>query len=188
MPTPAPPPADPRRRDGTPARGDSPPDNPRVLAGRYRLDAVIGKGSMGTVWSATDQVLHRQVAIKEIDFPPGTPAAERAQLEHRTLREARAIAALSNPYVITLFDILTLDNGPVIVMELLHSRSLAEILRKVGRLPDGQAATVGVAVASGLHRRARCWHHPPRRQARQRVDLRRRPDQAHRFRHRPQLG
>ena len=150
MPTPAPPPADPRRRDNTPARGDSPPDNPRVLAGRYRLDAVIGKGSMGTVWSATDQVLHRQVAIKEIDFPPGTPAAERAQLEHRTLREARAIAALSNPYVITLFDILTLDNGPVIVMELLHSRSLAEILRKVGRLPDGQAATVGVAVASGL--------------------------------------
>jgi serine/threonine protein kinase len=121
-----------------------------VLAGRYRLDAVIGKGSMGTVWSATDQVLHRQVAIKEIDFPPGTPAAERAQLEHRTLREARAIAALSNPYVITLFDILTLDNGPVIVMELLHSRSLAEILRKIGRLPDGQAATVGVAVASGL--------------------------------------
>ncbi len=121
-----------------------------MLAGRYRLDAVIGKGSMGTVWSATDQVLHRQVAIKEIDFPPGTPAAERAQLEHRTLREARAIAALSNPYVITLFDILTLDNGPVIVMELLHSRSLAEILRKVGRLPDGQAATVGVAVAAGL--------------------------------------
>jgi serine/threonine protein kinase len=105
---------------------------------------------MGTVWAATDQILNRQVAIKEIDFPVGTPAAERAQLEHRTLREARAIAALSNPYVITLFDILTLDNGPVIVMELLHSRSLAEILRKVGRLPDGQAATIGVAVASGL--------------------------------------
>jgi serine/threonine protein kinase len=105
---------------------------------------------MGTVWAATDEVLHRQVAIKEIDFPVGIPAAERAQLEHRTLREARAIAALSNPYVITLFDILTLDNGPVIVMELLRARSLAEILRKVGRLPDGQAATVGVAVASGL--------------------------------------
>jgi len=150
VPAAIPPSADPRRSVGKPARGDSPPDNPRVLSGRYRLDSIIGKGSMGTVWSATDQVLHRQVAIKEIDFPPGTPAAERAQLEHRTLREARAIAALSNPYVITLFDILTLDNGPVIVMELLHSRSLAEILRKVGRLPDGQAATVGVAVASGL--------------------------------------
>ncbi len=150
MTTPAPPPSDLPGAGGVPARGPSPADHPRVLVGRYRLDSVIGKGSMGTVWSATDQVLHRQVAIKEIDFPVGTPAAERAQLEHRTLREARAIAALSNPYVITLFDILTLDNGPVIVMELLHSRSLAEILRKVGRLPDGQAATIGVAVASGL--------------------------------------
>jgi len=105
---------------------------------------------MGTVWLATDEVLHRQVAIKEIDFPPGTPPAERAQLEHRTLREARAIAALSNPYVITLFDILNLEQGPVIVMELLRARSLAEILKKAGRLPDGQAATIGVAVASGL--------------------------------------
>ncbi len=150
MTPPSPPQPDPTGAGGVPARGPSPADHPRVLVGRYRLDSVIGKGSMGTVWSATDQILHRQVAIKEIDFPVGTPAAERAQLEHRTLREARAIAALSNPYVITLFDILTLDNGPVIVMELLHSRSLAEILRKVGRLPDGQAATIGVAVASGL--------------------------------------
>jgi len=121
-----------------------------VLAGRYRLDSVIGRGSMGTVWAATDQVLQRHVAIKEIDFPPGTPAGERRQLEERTLREARAIAALSNPYVITLFDILTVPTGPVIVMELLHARSLADILRRVGRLPDGQAATIGVAVASGL--------------------------------------
>ncbi|MGS0686172.1 protein kinase domain-containing protein [Nakamurella sp. GG22] len=151
MPPPAPPqPPDRRGGDGIPVRGPSPADHPRVLAGRYRLDSVIGKGSMGTVWAATDEILHRQVAIKEIDFPPGTPAAERAQLEHRTLREARAIAALSNPYVITLFDILTLEQGPVIVMELLRARSLAEILRKVGRLPDGQAATIGVAVASGL--------------------------------------
>ena len=150
MTAPVPPSPDLPGASRVPARGPSPADNPRRLAGRYRLDAVIGKGSMGTVWSATDEILHRQVAIKEIDFPPGTPAGERAQLEHRTLREARAIAALSNPYVITLFDILTLENGPVIVMELLHARSLAEMLRKVGRLPDGQAATIGVAVASGL--------------------------------------
>src|SRR4029079_14682022 len=98
-----------------------------------------------TVWAATDEVLHRQVAIKEIHFPVGIPAAERAQLEHRTLREARAIAALSNPYVITLFDILTLDNGPVIVMELLHARSLAEILRNVGLLPERHRALVVVS-------------------------------------------
>ncbi len=135
--------------DGTSDQAQS-VENARVLAGRYRLDAVIGKGSMGTVWAATDQVLHRRVAIKEIDFPVGMPRAERADLEARTMREARAIAALSNPFVITLFDILTLPGGPVIVMELLHARSLSTILKKVGRLPDGQAATVGVAVASGL--------------------------------------
>ena len=150
MSSPVPPPPDRPVRGGARASNQTPGVLPRVLAGRYRLDSVIGKGSMGTVWAATDQVLHRQVAIKEIDFPPGTPAAERAQLEARTLREARAIAALSNPYVITLFDILTLDHGPVIVMELLRARSLAEILRHIGRLPDGQAATIGVAVASGL--------------------------------------
>ncbi len=122
----------------------------RRLGDRYRLDRIIGRGSMGTVWSATDEVLHRQVAIKQIDFPPGMPDDEMDQLERRTLREARAIAALSNPYVITLFDILTLTSGPLIVMELLQARSLADVIKQVGRLPDGQAATVGVAVASGL--------------------------------------
>jgi len=132
----------------TPAHGL--PPGGRTLAGRYRLESVIGKGSMGTVWAATDEVLHRRVAIKEIDFPPGMPPGEIQQLHKRTLREARAVAALSNPYVITLFDILTLHTGPVIVMELLHARSLAEVIKHVGRLPDGQAATIGVAVASGL--------------------------------------
>ena len=134
-----------------PRRRDSAADLPgRRLGNRYRLDRVIGRGSMGTVWAATDDVLHRQVAIKQIDYPPGMPDDEIDQLERRTLREARAIAALSNPYVITLFDILTLPSGPVIVMELLRARSLADIIKQVGRLPDGQAATVGVAVASGL--------------------------------------
>ena len=127
--------------DGAPARR---------LAGRYRLDAVIGKGSMGTVWAATDEVLQRRVAIKEIDYPPGMSSDEVRQLQQRTLREARAIGALSNPYVVTLFDILTLETGPVIVMELLRARSLADVIKQVGRLSDGQAATIGVAVAGGL--------------------------------------
>ena len=70
------------------------PPGGRTLAGRYRLESVIGKGSMGTVWAATDEVLHRRVAIKEIDFPPGMPPGEIQQLQKRTLREARAVAAL----------------------------------------------------------------------------------------------
>jgi serine/threonine protein kinase len=122
----------------------------RTIAGRYRLDRVLGKGSMGTVWAAYDETLHRRVAIKEIYFPAGTPAAEASMLIERTLREARAIAQLSHPNVITLYDILTLPTGPVIVMEVLAARSLGEVLKEVGPLTTGQAATVGLAVAAGL--------------------------------------
>ena len=76
--------------------------------------------------------------------------SEAGQLRQRALREVRAVAALSSPYVVTVFDVLTVDGDPVIVMELLPSRSLAEVLRDVGRLTDGQAGTVGVAVGSAL--------------------------------------
>lgn len=122
----------------------------RLLAGRYRLDAEIGRGSMGTVWDAYDGILRRRVAIKELNFPAGIPAAEAEVLADRTLREARAIAALSHPHVVTLFDILTLASGPVIVMELMLARSLADILKTHGPLSVRDAATIGRAVASGL--------------------------------------
>jgi len=124
--------------------------SPRVLAGRYRLDSEIGRGAMGTVWDAYDEVLRRRVAIKEVDFPAGMPVAEVEQLADRTLREARAIAALSHPHVITLYDILTLPSGPVIVMELMRARSLAEVLAQDGPLDDRRAAIIGHAVAGGL--------------------------------------
>lgn len=141
------PPAAPTRDDydalGQPAGG-------RIIAGRYRLDTMIGEGAMGTVWAATDQVLLRRVAIKDIKYPPGTPTAEATQLQHRLLREARAVAALSHPNVITVYDILTTATGPVIVMELLHARSVAEIVREQGRVTPARAAVIGVAVASAL--------------------------------------
>ncbi len=142
----APPPGDRPR----PAGAERIPATGRTVAGRYRLDRVLGKGSMGTVWAAYDEILHRRVAIKEIYIPIGTPGTEAADLVERTLREARAIAALSHPNVITLYDILTLDGGPVIVMEVLASRSLGEVIKETGPLTAGQAATVGLAVAAGL--------------------------------------
>src|SRR5664279_4304922 len=122
----------------------------RLVAGRYRLDTMIGHGSTGTVWAATDQLLRRRVALKKINLPRGMPA-EAAQLQQRTLREARAAAALSSPHVVTVFDILpATPTGPVIVMELLDGQSLAQLIHRLGRLPPGQAATIGVAVASAL--------------------------------------
>ena len=122
----------------------------RMLAGRYRLDSEIGHGAMGTVWNAYDEVLRRRVAIKEVNLPAGMPPSEAEQLADRTLREARAIASLSHPHVVTLFDILTPDTGPVIVMELIVARSLAEILKDSGPLGDTNAAAIGEAVSAGL--------------------------------------
>lgn len=114
------------------------------------MEATIGRGAMGTVWRAYDDVVHRRVAIKEINFPRGMPSDEISMLTDRTLREARAIGALSHPHVITLFDILTVDGRPFIVMELLDARSLADVLKQDGPLLPGQAGTIGVAVAGGL--------------------------------------
>lgn len=122
----------------------------RILGGRYRLDAVVGQGAMGRVWAAHDEVLNRPVAIKEVDFPPGMPQSEVDQIARRTMREARAVASVSDPHVVTIFDMLSLPHGPAIVMELLTARSLAEILRLDGPMTDGEAAAVGLSVAAGL--------------------------------------
>lgn len=121
-----------------------------MVAGRYRLRSVLGSGSMGTVWSAYDEFLHRQVAVKEMKVPPGIPASQADELRERTLREARAIAVLSHPNVIILHDVAREDDQPFVVMELLPSRSLAHMLRDHGPLTVEQAAAVGIAVASAL--------------------------------------
>ncbi|WP_073488116.1 serine/threonine-protein kinase [Streptoalloteichus hindustanus] len=123
---------------------------PRRVAGRYRLDHVIGRGAMGTVWSAHDEILRRRVAVKEVLLPPGIPDHEADELRERTLREARAIAVLSHPNVVTLHDVVQEHGEPFVVMELLPSRSLAALVRRLGRLSTEQAAAVGDAVAAAL--------------------------------------
>jgi tRNA A-37 threonylcarbamoyl transferase component Bud32 len=125
-------------------------EEPRVIAGRYRLRSVLGSGSMGTVWSAYDEFLQRPVAVKEIRLPPGVTSAQADELRERTLREARAIAVLSHPNVIVLHDVARQDGEPFVVMELLASHSLAELIREHGPLMVEQAAAVGDAVAAAL--------------------------------------
>ncbi|WP_238598734.1 serine/threonine-protein kinase [Saccharothrix sp. ALI-22-I] len=124
--------------------------NDRLIAGRYRLRHVLGRGSMGTVWAAHDEVLRRDVAVKEILRPGGTPGDEAEVLRERTLREARSAAALAHPNLVTLYDVVQVDGDPYVVMELVPSSSLAEVVRQRGPLTDVQGAVVADAVAAAL--------------------------------------
>ncbi|MCX5376432.1 serine/threonine-protein kinase [Streptomyces sp. NBC_00091] len=133
------------------ASADAPAkDKGRLLAGRYRLGAVLGKGGMGTVWRAEDEVLGRTVAVKELRFSSGVDEDEKRRLITRTLREAKAIARIRSEGAVTVFDVVDEDARPWIVMELIEGPSLAEFVRENGPLTPHRAAEVGLAVLDVL--------------------------------------
>ncbi|MBW0106260.1 serine/threonine protein kinase, partial [Pseudonocardia sp. KRD-291] len=105
---------------------------------------------MGTVWSGFDDVLQRRVAIKELKIPDGMPSGEEVELRERMMREARALAGLSHPNVVTVFDVLDSGGEPLVVMELVPSRDLASAIGELGRLNRAQAAVVGFGTAAAL--------------------------------------
>ena len=119
----------------------------RLIGERYRLRHVLGRGSMGIVWAAHDEVLRRDVAVKEVLRPPGTTDGEAEVLRERTMREARSVARLSHPNLVTLYDVVQLDGDPYVVMELVPSSSLADLIRLRGPLTLEQGAfSSGVSV------------------------------------------
>ncbi|MFI9750823.1 serine/threonine-protein kinase [Streptomyces collinus] len=137
-------------RAGT-SRQDTRQDNrERLLAGRYRLGKVLGRGGMGTVWRAQDETLGRTVAVKELRFPSNIDEEEKRRLITRTLREAKAIARIRNNSAVTVFDVVQEDDRPWIVMELVEGKSLAEVIREDGLLEPKRAAEVGLAVLDVL--------------------------------------
>ncbi|MPQ98308.1 protein kinase [Modestobacter sp. I12A-02628] len=105
---------------------------------------------MGVVWRATDHVLEREVALKEITFPLHTTAEEREVLRERTRREARAAARLDHPNVTTVYDVVEDGGEPWLVMEHVPSRSLQEIVDADGPLPPATVARIGLDVLSAL--------------------------------------
>ncbi|MFD2091574.1 serine/threonine-protein kinase [Blastococcus deserti] len=122
----------------------------RLVAGRYRLQSQLGGGGMGTVWLARDELLGRQVALKQVLTPPGISAADADQQRQRALREGRIAARLSHPHAISVYDV-ALENGqPWLVMEYLPSRSLATVLAEDGVLRVDQVAQIGAQVADAL--------------------------------------
>src|SRR4051794_30082275 len=101
---------------------------------------------MGVVWQAYDELLHREVAVKEMHFPPGLSAEDRERLIARTLREARAVAAVETPAAVRVFDIVEQDGRPWIVMELLRGQTLTDLLRQRTTLPPHEVARIGLAL------------------------------------------
>ncbi|WP_217222306.1 serine/threonine-protein kinase [Streptomyces anulatus] len=122
----------------------------RLLAGRYRLGEVLGRGGMGTVWRADDETLGRTVAVKELRFPSAIDEDEKRRLITRTLREAKAIARIRNNSAVTVYDVVDEDDRPWIVMELIEGKSLAEAIREDGTLTPRRAAEVGLAILDVL--------------------------------------
>ncbi|WP_245727424.1 serine/threonine-protein kinase [Streptomyces vietnamensis] len=130
-------------------------DRRPLVDGRFRLISRLGSGGMGTVWRARDIALDRDVALKEVR--PPDPAVEdanpgfAAQLRERAVREARALARLSNPHVVTIHHIVEPQDGshPWIVMELVEGSSVYDRLA-AGPMPVPEVLVLGRQVLSAL--------------------------------------
>src|SRR5919108_3912896 len=121
----------------------SAPAPDRMVADRYALNAPLGRGGMGVVWRAHDAVLGREVAIKEVVFPPTMPEEERRPAQARVLREARAAARLNHPGAVTLFDVVQDRGNTFIVMELVAAPTLADLVGEQGPLAVERVAELG---------------------------------------------
>ncbi|MFJ9868506.1 serine/threonine-protein kinase [Streptomyces sp. NPDC101165] len=129
--------------------GERSPDG-RLIGGRYRLLERLGAGPSGTVRRARDEQGRRDVAVKE-PVLPGDPAddEESRRIAHRLHTEARAAARVRHPSAVTLYDVVTENGLPWIVMELVQGESLREALGR-GPLEPAEAARVGLAVLGAL--------------------------------------
>ncbi|MGH1551315.1 serine/threonine-protein kinase [Streptomyces sp. L7] len=122
----------------------------RLVGGRYRLLERIGSGGMGTVWRAFDELVDREVAVKQPRLPGDPEDEEFQRAAHRLYREARAAARVDHPSAVAIHDVVIEDDQlPWIVMELVRGESLHELLRR-GRLAPAESARIGRAVLGAL--------------------------------------
>jgi eukaryotic-like serine/threonine-protein kinase len=133
----------------------------RLVAGRYVLGGPLGRGGMGTVWRADDVLLHRPVAVKEVELPAGPPGAGGGALHERALREARAAARLNHPGAVILHDVVEAGGRLFLVMELVEAPTLGELVEGSGPLAPAAAARIGLELLEALDaaHRAGIVHH-----------------------------
>jgi hypothetical protein len=121
---------------------------PQLVAGRYQVLRAIGRGGMGTVWLCRDEVLGRQVAVKQIGALPGESATE----TKRAMREARSAAALNHPNAVAVYDVVDHDGRPWLVMEYVEGQTLADEILRDGQLSPQRVADIGAQLAGALAR------------------------------------
>ncbi|MFC6578870.1 serine/threonine-protein kinase [Planomonospora parontospora] len=122
----------------------------RALAGRYRLLRPLSEGGDGIVWLAADEVLHRDVAVREVRIPSGLGPVARQTFHAAALRETNLAVRIKHPSIVVVHDVVVDDDRPWIVMELLHGASLKETVRERRPLPPRQAARVGAGILGAL--------------------------------------
>ncbi|MEO3786502.1 serine/threonine-protein kinase [Actinocorallia sp. B10E7] len=119
----------------------------KIIADRYLLVELLGRGGMGAVWRAHDRLLGREVALKEVSPPPGVNPAP---LYARIIREARAAARLDHPGIVTVHDVVEEEGRPWIVMRYVRADSLDRVLAERGPLSPEEAASLGLQLLDAL--------------------------------------
>jgi serine/threonine protein kinase len=115
-----------------------------VIGGRYRLDRLLGEGAMGRVWLGHDLVIGRPVAVKQM-----LAASPDAEMVERAMREGRAAGRLHHQNAVTVFDLVTIDGLPSLIMEYVDGTTLADRMAR-GPLSVAYTASIGSQVAAGL--------------------------------------
>ena len=126
------------------------PTHDGLIAGRYELVAPIGSGGTATVYRGLDILLDLEVAVKQLTLAPTADIGMHAEAVKRTFREARAAARIHHPGVAAVYDVVSGEDSPYIVMQLIKGRPLAELIAEQGPLPPHRVAEIGRQVLAAL--------------------------------------
>ncbi|HEX5661314.1 MAG TPA: serine/threonine-protein kinase [Polyangiales bacterium] len=132
--------------DGMPAEGTSLPSVGAEIAGKYRIESVLGQGGMGAVFAARNKLTGKRVAIKWL-----LPEHAGSTTRERLLREAQIASSIEHPNVVDIYDVGEHEGGLFLVMEYLRGKPLSDVLAEVGRMDPEQLIALIVPAMRGVH-------------------------------------